>query len=79
MPRIKAALQLHYAENDNRINEGIAAYEAALKEADKAYELHMYKNVDHAFHNDTSAARYNEAAAKLAWSRTIAFLKNHLS
>lgn len=79
VPRIQAALQLHYAENDTRINEGIAAYETALKEAGKPYELHMYKGVDHAFHNDTSAARYNEAAAKLAWDRTIAFLQKHLS
>jgi carboxymethylenebutenolidase len=78
VPRIQAALQLHYAENDTRINEGIPAYEAALKEAGKTYELHLYKGVDHAFHNDTSAARYNEAAAKLAWGRTIAFLQKYL-
>jgi carboxymethylenebutenolidase len=78
VPRIQAALQLHYAENDTRINEGIPAFETALKEAGKTYELYMYKGVDHAFHNDTSAARYNEAAAKLAWGRTIAFLQKHL-
>ncbi|HSK13549.1 MAG TPA: dienelactone hydrolase family protein, partial [Phnomibacter sp.] len=79
VPKIKAALQLHYAETDTRINEGIPAYEEALKAAGVRYELYLYKGVDHAFHNDTSAARYNEAAAKLAWQRTIDFLKKHLA
>lgn len=73
VPKIKAALQLHYAALDERINAGIAAFEAALKENKITYELYMYDGVNHAFHNDTSAARYNEAAAKLAWQRTVEF------
>jgi carboxymethylenebutenolidase len=79
VPKIKAALQLHYAGQDERINAGIAAYEAALKQAGVQYELHMYDGAQHAFHNDTAPTRYNEAAAKLAWSRTIAFLKKRLA
>ena len=79
VPKIKAALLLHYAGNDTRINEGIPAYEEALKAAKVNYELFMYDGVDHAFNNDTSAARYNEAAAKLAWGRTLEFFKKYLS
>jgi carboxymethylenebutenolidase len=75
---IKAPLLLHYAELDSGINAGIAAYEAALKQAGKAYELYMYPGVNHAFNNDTGAARYNKEAADLAWSRTIAFLRRNL-
>ncbi len=78
VPKIKAAVQLHYAENDERVNAGMAAYEAALKAAGVKYEQHFYPGVQHAFHNDTSAARYNEAAAKLAWERTLAFFEKHL-
>lgn len=78
VPKIKAAVQLHYASLDERVNAGIAAYEAALKKAGTHYELFMYEGVQHAFHNDTSAARYNEAAAKLAWQRTLAFFEKHL-
>jgi carboxymethylenebutenolidase len=78
VPKIKAALQLHYAEKDERVNAGIAAYETALKEAKVSYELFLYAGVQHAFHNDTSAARYNAEAAKLAWERTIAFFKKQL-
>lgn len=78
VPQIKAAIQLHYAELDERVNAGMAAYETALKEAGIRYEQHLYPGVNHAFHNDTSAARYNEAAAKLAWSRTLDFFKRHL-
>jgi carboxymethylenebutenolidase len=73
--KIKARMLLHYAGNDEGINAGIAAYEAALKANGVAYEQHVYPGVQHAFHNDTSAARYNKAAADLAWTRTIAFLK----
>jgi len=76
--KIKAAVQLHYASLDERINAGIPAYEQALKEAGIKYELYMYEGVNHAFHNDTSAARYNEAAAKLAWQRTLDFYKKYL-
>lgn len=78
VPRIKAAVQLHYASLDERVNANMAPYEEALKKAGKSYELHMYEGVNHAFHNDTSAARYNEAAATLAWQRTMAFFEKHL-
>ena len=78
VPKIKAAVQLHYAGLDERINAGIAAYEQALKNAGITYELYRYEGVNHAFHNDTSAARYNEAAAKLAWKRTLDFYKKYL-
>jgi carboxymethylenebutenolidase len=78
VPKIKAPLQLHYASLDERVNAGIKEYEEALKANNKTYELHMYEGVNHAFHNDTSAARYNEAAAKLAWSRTVEFWKKYL-
>ena len=79
VPKIKAALQLHYAGLDDRINAGIPAYEDALKKAGITYELYMYEGVNHAFHNDTAPTRYNEAAAKLAWQRTIEFFGKHLS
>ncbi len=75
---IKAAVQLHYASLDERVNAGIAAYEVALKRYNIGYELYMYEGVNHAFHNDTAPARYNEAAAKLAWQRTIDFFKKHV-
>jgi carboxymethylenebutenolidase len=78
VPRIKAAVQLHYAELDERINAGIPAYEEALKKAGVRYELYMYKGVNHAFHNDTSAARYDESAAKLSWERTLAFFEKYV-
>ena len=79
VPKIKAAVQLHYASLDERVNAGAAAYEQALKENKVTYELHMYPDVNHAFHNDTAPTRYNEAAAKLAWQRTIDFFKKHLA
>ena len=79
VPKIKAAVQLHYASLDERVNAGAKEYEEALKANNKIYELHMYEGVNHAFHNDTSAARYNETAAKLAWQRTIDFFKKHLA
>jgi carboxymethylenebutenolidase len=75
---IKAPLLLHYAGLDERINAGIAAYEAALKAAGKTYELNVYAGVNHAFNNDTNAARYDKAAADLAWSRSVAFLHKTL-
>ena len=78
VPKIKASLLLHYAGNDNRINKGIPAFEEALKKASIDYRLYMYKGVEHAFHNDTNAARYNKEAAQLAWKRTIEFLKEKL-
>jgi carboxymethylenebutenolidase len=75
---IRARLLLHYAGLDDRINQGVPAYEAALKVAGKDYRLYTYPGVQHAFHNDTNAARYDAAAAKLAWDRTIAFLSESL-
>lgn len=78
VPKIKAAIQLHYGSQDERINAGIAAYEEALKKAGVRYELYIYEGAQHAFHNDTSTARYNEAAAKLAWQRTLDFYKKYL-
>jgi len=78
VPNIRAALLLHYAENDGRINAGIAAYEAALKANGKKFTIHIYPGTQHAFNNDTSAARYNKAASDLAWQRTLAFFKEHL-
>jgi len=76
--KIKAPLLIHYASLDTRINGGWPAYEEALKANKVSYTMHMYEGVNHAFHNDSSAARYNEAAAKLAWSRTLAFWEKHL-
>lgn len=78
VPGIRAPLLLHYAELDARVNAGIAAYEAALKANGKRYTIHMYPGVNHAFNNDTGGARYNKAAADLAWERTIAFFKEML-
>jgi carboxymethylenebutenolidase len=78
VPKIKAAIQLHYAGLDTRINEGKSAYDDALKAAKITYESYLYEEVNHAFHNNTSAARYNEAAAKLAWQRSIDFFKLYL-
>ena len=79
VPSIKAPLMLHYAGLDERINAGIDAYKAALDANGKTYELHMYDGVNHAFNNDTSSARYDKAAADLAWSRTVEFLKKNLA
>lgn len=75
VPKITASLMLHYASLDERINAGIADYEAALKAANKSFELHMYEGANHAFNNDANAARYNKEAADLAWNRTVGFLK----
>lgn len=79
VPRLSAPLLLHYASLDQRINAGIADYEAALKANNKTYELHVYEGASHAFNNDTNTARYNKEAATLAWSRTVSFLKKHLT
>jgi carboxymethylenebutenolidase len=78
VPAIKAPLLLHYAGNDERTNAGIAAYEAALKANNKKYTIHMYPGVQHAFNNDTGAARYDKAAAELAFGRTLAFFAENL-
>ena len=76
--KIKAPLQIHYAGLDPRINAGWPAWEAALKANQVKYEAHVYPNTQHGFHNDTTP-RYDEAAAKLAWSRTLAWFKAHLA
>jgi carboxymethylenebutenolidase len=76
---IEAPLMLHYAGLDERINAGIPAYEEALKANDVDHTIHMYDGVNHAFHNDTSEARYDQTAAELAWQRTIEFFKEHLA
>ena len=73
--RIKARLMMHYAGLDERINAGAPAWEAALKATGVKFEAHLYPGVNHAFNNDTSAARFNQAAADLAWGRTLAWLK----
>ena len=78
VPKIKAHLLLIYAGNDQRINRGIAAYRAALDKAGVPYEMKIYPDAEHAFHNDTSPARYNPEAAKDAWARTMAFFKRRL-
>jgi carboxymethylenebutenolidase len=78
VPRIKAPLLIHYAENDERINAMRPAYEAALEANGVAYEAHVYPGTRHGFHNN-STPRFDEAAAKLAWERTVAFFKTHLS
>jgi carboxymethylenebutenolidase len=77
--KIRAPLLLHYAGLDERINAGIPEYEQALKDAGVDYTIHMYEGANHAFHNDTSEARYDPQAAELAWTRTIDFFKQHLS
>lgn len=74
VPQIKARLLIQHAARDTRLVEGLPAYEAALKTAGINYQAIVYPDVDHAFLNDTSAERYNAAAAKLAWERTVAFL-----
>jgi carboxymethylenebutenolidase len=78
VPAIRAALLLHYAETDENVNKGIAAYEAALKANNNKYTIHSYPGTQHAFNNDTGAARYNKQAADLAWGRTIGFFKEQL-
>ncbi len=78
VPSIHAALLLHYAGLDERTNAGIPAFEAALKANHKRYTVYIYPNANHAFNNDTAGPRYDKAAADLAWSRTIAFLKEQL-
>ncbi len=78
VPKITAPLCLQYAGLDTRINEGIDAYVSALEANHKVFEIHVYEGVNHAFNNDTNEARYDKAAADLAWGRTVAFLKKFL-
>lgn len=76
--KIKASLLLHYAGLDERINKGIPAYEAALKQNSVDYQMYLYDGAKHAFNNDTNPERYNKEAAELAWQRTLAFLNEKL-
>ena len=75
--KISAPLLIHYAELDTRVNEGWPAYEKALKQNKKDYTVYFYENVNHGFHNNTTP-RYDEAAAKLAWNRTVEFFREKL-
>jgi len=75
--KIKAPLMLHYAGNDQGINQGIAAFEDALKKNNKTYTKYVYEGTQHGFHNDTTP-RYDEAAAKLAWQRTLDFFNKNV-
>jgi carboxymethylenebutenolidase len=77
VPNIKAAMLIHYAENDERVNAGWPAYEAALKANKIRYEAFIYPGTQHGFNNDTTP-RYDQAAAKLAWQRTVDFFNKHL-
>ncbi|MGH8438541.1 MAG: YghX family hydrolase [Pseudomonas sp.] len=76
--KIKAPVLLHYGELDTRINEGWPAYERALKATGKTFEAYFYPGANHGFHNDTTP-RYDEAAAKLAWERTLAWFRRYLA
>jgi carboxymethylenebutenolidase len=78
VPKIKAAILLQFAENDERVNAGWPAYEEALKKAGVKYTAHHYPGTNHGFHNDTTP-RYDEAAAKLAWQRTLEFFNKELA
>ena len=77
VPKIKAPLLIHYADNDDRVNQGWPAYEAALKASNAAYTMHRYPGTQHGFNNDTTP-RYDRAAATMAWQRTVEFLNKHL-
>ena len=79
VPAIRAKMLLNYAGLDERINAGVPAYEEALKAAGVTYTLHTYDGAQHAFHNDANAARYDAAAAALAWKRTVEFLTGALA
>ena len=78
VPKIKAALMIQYAATDERINAMWPEYEAALKANKVTYQMHTYEGTQHGFHNN-STPRYSEAAANLAWERTVAFFKQHLA
>ena len=78
VPKIKAPVLAHFAENDERINAGIPGFEEALKNNNKEHQIYLYPGTQHAFNNDSNPARYNEAAAKLAWERTVNFFREKL-
>jgi carboxymethylenebutenolidase len=79
VPKIRAAMMMHYAGEDERINSGIPAFEEALKKASVDYQIFIYDGAQHAFNNDTNPSRYNKEAAELAWKRTISFFKEKLA
>lgn len=76
--RLNVPVMMHYAGRDERVNAGIAEFRASLDRHEVAYSIHMYPGTGHGFHNDTSEARYDEAAARLAWRRTVAFFDQTL-
>jgi carboxymethylenebutenolidase len=78
VPEIEAAMMLHYAGQDERINQGIPAFEEALKKAGVEYEIYIYEGAQHAFNNDSNPDRYNKEAAELAWKRTVQFFNKEL-
>lgn len=78
VPKIKAAVMAHYAENDQGINSGIEGFREAMKKAGIEHQIFIYPGTQHAFNNDTNPARYNEEAAKLAWKRTVLFFREKL-
>ncbi len=78
VPKMRAPLLVHYAENDDGINRLKAGFEEAKKSAGIRFESHVYPGTQHGFHNN-STPRYNEAAAKLSWDRTVAFFRKHLA
>jgi carboxymethylenebutenolidase len=78
VPKIKAPILAHYAENDERINAGIPAFEEALKANNKKYQIYKYPGTGHAFNNDSNPERYNAEQAKIAWKRTVDFFKENL-
>jgi carboxymethylenebutenolidase len=77
-PKVKAPILAHLAESDPRVNDTYPAYEQELKKAGVRYEIHQYRGTQHGFHNN-STPRYNEAAAKLSWERTVAFFRKNLA
>lgn len=79
VPKIKASMLCHYAGEDKRINEGIPAFEEAMKKAGIDYQIYIYEGAQHGFNNDSSPGRYNKEAAELAWKRTTDFFKQKLS
>lgn len=78
VPKIKASVMLHYGGLDERINAGIPAYREALEANKIEHQIFVYDGVNHAFNNDSSPTRYNEAAAKLAWDRTLDLFKKEI-
>jgi carboxymethylenebutenolidase len=78
VPKMRAPLLVHYAENDDNINKLRASFEQAKKAAGVSFESHVYPGTQHGFHNN-STPRYNDAAAKLSWDRTAAFFRKHLA